>query len=65
LANVDAEIVVTELKAAAIDVVTEEAAARGLPVVLADNELVPLEGDLDAEVLRLGEAVVAGEAVRS
>jgi cyclic 2,3-diphosphoglycerate synthase len=65
LASVDADIVVTELKAAAIDVVTEEATARGLPVVLADNELVPLEGDLDAEVLRLGEAVVAGGAVRS
>ncbi len=35
------DVVLTEVKAAAIDVVAEEAAARGLPVVLVDN--VPLE----------------------
>jgi cyclic 2,3-diphosphoglycerate synthase len=65
LGRVDAEVVVTELKAAAIDVVAEEAAARGLPLVLADNEVDPIEGDLDGETLALAEAVVAGEAVRA
>ena len=35
------DTVVTEIKAAAIDVVAEEAAARGLPVVFVDN--VPVE----------------------
>jgi cyclic 2,3-diphosphoglycerate synthetase len=37
---VDAEVYVVELKAAAIDVVAEAAAARGVPVVLAGNEVV-------------------------
>ncbi len=36
-----AELVLTEIKAAAIDVVAEEAERRGLPVVFVDN--VPLE----------------------
>ena len=35
------DVVLTEIKAAAIDVVAEEAAARGLPVVFVDN--VPVE----------------------
>ena len=35
------ETVLTEIKAAAIDVVAEEAAARGLPVVPVDN--MPVE----------------------
>ena len=35
------DAVVTEIKAAAIDVVAEEAAARGLPVIFMDNE--PME----------------------
>jgi cyclic 2,3-diphosphoglycerate synthetase len=65
LGRIDADVIVTELKAAAIDVVAEEAAARGLPVVLAGNELVPIEGDLDAEALALAEAVGAGEGVRT
>ncbi len=37
----DVDAVLTEIKAAAIDVVAEEAAARGLPVVFMDN--VPVE----------------------
>jgi cyclic 2,3-diphosphoglycerate synthase len=37
------ETVLTEVKAAAIDVVAEEAEARGLPVVLVDN--IPFETD--------------------
>jgi len=35
------ELVLTELKAAAVDVVAEEAGSRGLPVVLVEN--VPIE----------------------
>jgi len=52
-AGVDAYVV--ELKAAAIDVVAETAAARGVDVVLADNAVVPLPGepDLDAAVRAL------------
>jgi cyclic 2,3-diphosphoglycerate synthetase len=38
-----ADMVLTEIKAAAIDVVAEEAQARGLPVVPVDN--VPVEAD--------------------
>ena len=51
-AGVDAEMFLVELKAAAIDVVAEEAHARGVEVVLAANDVVPLPGepDLDAEL---------------
>lgn len=66
LAGLDAEIFLVELKAAAVDVVAEEAAARGAEVVLAANDVVPLPGeaDLDAELRRLAdEAVHAVEAL--
>jgi cyclic 2,3-diphosphoglycerate synthetase len=55
LATVDAEVFLVELKAAAVDVVAEEALARGTAVVLAANDVVPLPGepDLDAELRRL------------
>jgi len=53
LSRVDADTFVVELKAAAIDVVAEAADARGACVVLAENELVPVDGDLDAAVFRL------------
>ncbi len=48
-----------ELKAAAIDVVAEEAVARGCDVVLVDNELVALPGesDLDSALEALAEQV--------
>jgi cyclic 2,3-diphosphoglycerate synthase len=53
------EAVLTEIKAAAIDVVAEEAAARGLPVIAVDNlpvETAPArEGALKDMVLRLAE----------
>jgi cyclic 2,3-diphosphoglycerate synthetase len=57
----DAEVFLVEIKAAAIDVVAETAAERGIPVVFADNEVLPLAGerDLDALVLALADAVVA------
>ena len=61
LARLEADVFVVELKAAAVDVVAEEAVARGVEIVLALNDVVPLAGepDLDAELLRL-----AGEAAR-
>ena len=62
LATLDADAVVVEVKAAAIDVVAEEAARLEIPVVLAANDVVPLPGgpDLDDIVERLaGEAISA------
>lgn len=47
------EVLVTELKAAAVDVAVRAARAVGAGVVLADNLPVPVEGDLRGEVLRL------------
>jgi cyclic 2,3-diphosphoglycerate synthase len=43
MSRVDA--VLTEIKAAAIDVVAEDAAARGLPVVFMDNVPIPVPDD--------------------
>ena len=59
-----AEVYLTEIKAAAIDVVAEMAETRGLPVVFADNEVLPLPGerDLDAEVVALADTVIAARA---
>ena len=45
LAQVDAEVYLVELKAAAIDVVAEAALARGAQIVFADNEVVAPELD--------------------
>ena len=61
LAQVDAEVYLVELKAAAIDVVAEAASARGVEIVLADNEVVPIPGeaDLDAELRGLVPLPVA------
>jgi cyclic 2,3-diphosphoglycerate synthase len=64
LARVDAEVYLVEIKAAAIDVVAEAAAERGVEVVFADNELVPVGvHDLDVELVRLADAAAAREAV--
>lgn len=56
----DAEVFLVEIKAAAVDVVAEAAAGRGVQVVFADNEVLPLDGeqDLDGSVRRLADAVV-------
>lgn len=53
--RLDAEVYVVEIKAAAIDVVAEEAGRRGVELVFADNDVLPLPGeaDLDDEVRRL------------
>jgi cyclic 2,3-diphosphoglycerate synthetase len=55
LARTDAEVFVVEIKAAAIDVVAEAASKRGVEVVFAENEVVPLPGepDLDQAILQL------------
>jgi cyclic 2,3-diphosphoglycerate synthetase len=57
---VDADVFLVELKAAAVDVVVEEAHRRGVRVVIAANDVVPLPGepDLDAELDRLASEAV-------
>jgi cyclic 2,3-diphosphoglycerate synthetase len=54
LARVEADTYVVEIKAAAIDVVVEAALARGVKVVFADNEVVPLPGEPDLDEALLG-----------
>jgi cyclic 2,3-diphosphoglycerate synthase len=54
LASVEArsaDVYLVELKAAAIDVVAETAAERGVELVLCDNEVQPLRGDYDFDAL--------------
>jgi cyclic 2,3-diphosphoglycerate synthase len=51
LAQTDADVYLVEIKAAAIDVVAEVAAERGIEVVFADNQVVAPE--LDAAILKL------------
>jgi cyclic 2,3-diphosphoglycerate synthase len=64
VARADAELYVVEIKAAAIDVVAEAAAERGVEVVFVDNELVPVGlHDLDVELVRLADAAAAKEVV--
>jgi cyclic 2,3-diphosphoglycerate synthase len=57
LPSVEAEVFLVELKAAAVDVVAEAALARGTEVVLAANDVVPLDGqpDLDERVLEMAK----------
>lgn len=61
LETIDAQTFVVELKAAAVDVVVEEAMTRGVRVVLATNDVVPLEGEqpLDATIEALADEAVA------
>jgi cyclic 2,3-diphosphoglycerate synthetase len=63
LASVDAEVYVVEIKAAAIDVVAEVAAERGVELVFADNEVVA-EG-LDGLLLELVEQAGARERTQA
>jgi len=65
LASVEArsaEVYLVELKAAAIDVVAETAAERGVELVLCDNEVQSLRGehDLDELVARLAGRLAQG-----
>ncbi len=62
---VDADVLVTEIKAAAIDLVAEVGSRRGIPAVPAGNDVVSVDGDLDRELLALADGVTAGEAVPS
>jgi cyclic 2,3-diphosphoglycerate synthase len=56
----EADVYVVELKAAAIDVVAEHAAARGVDVVLAANDVVA--PGLDEALLELAKVAVGAEA---
>ena len=64
LERIDAEVYLVEIKAAAIDVVAERAAERGVELVFADSDVLPLPGqpDLDAALEQLAGAA-AREAV--
>jgi cyclic 2,3-diphosphoglycerate synthetase len=57
LAGVEADVFLVELKAAAVDVVAEAALARGAEVVLAANDVAPLDGgvDLDERLLEVAK----------
>jgi cyclic 2,3-diphosphoglycerate synthase len=67
LQQVDAEVYLTEIKAAAIDVVAEGAAERGAEIVFADNEVLSLAGepDLDEQLLALAEETLQQTVTRS
>jgi cyclic 2,3-diphosphoglycerate synthetase len=58
LERIDAEVYLTEIKAAGIDVVAEAGAKRGIKVVLAANDVVPCPGqpELEPELRALAEA---------
>jgi cyclic 2,3-diphosphoglycerate synthetase len=58
-AAAEADVFLTEIKAAAVDVVAEAAAVAGRELVFCDNEPRSLAGDLGATVDRL--AALAGE----
>ncbi|MHB8060308.1 MAG: 2,3-diphosphoglycerate synthetase [Gaiellaceae bacterium] len=66
LALIEAEVFLVELKAAAVDVVIEEAMKRGCEVGLVDNELVPLAGEAELEpaLLELAQQARAKAAAR-
>ena len=61
-----ADVYVVEIKAAAIEVVAEAAAERGIDVVFAENALLALDGepDVDAELRALAERVVERTGAR-
>lgn len=52
------DVLLTEVKAAAIDVAAQAARAAGAGVVFADNLPVALDGDLDAAFGRVGELAI-------
>jgi cyclic 2,3-diphosphoglycerate synthase len=65
LAGLECDVIVVEVKAAAIDVVAEEAARNEIRVVLAANDVLPLAGerDLDVELARLADEAIAAAMV--
>jgi cyclic 2,3-diphosphoglycerate synthetase len=60
LPQVDAEVFLVELKAAAVDVVVEAALDRGARVVLAANDVVAAPGEADLDELLLEVAKFGG-----
>jgi len=64
-AAAEADVFLTEIKAAAVDVVAEGAAAAGRQLVFCDNEPLALEGDLSATVDRLAALAAERHAVRT
>ena len=64
-AAAEADVFLTEIKAAAVDVVAEGAAAAGRELVFCDNEPVALEGDLAATVDRLAALAAERFAARA
>lgn len=62
LERIDADVYLTELKGAAVDVVAETALARGVQVVFAANDLVPCPGEPDLDDALRAVAEVAGGA---
>jgi predicted GTPase len=61
----DHDVLLTELKAAAIDVVAAAGAEAGVPTVLCDNVPVRVSGDdVDTIIDTLGAATVARGASR-
>ena len=65
-ASPDCDVLLTELKAAAVDVVAAAGADAGLPTILCDNVPITVDGDgLDVLIDGLGElALLRGEARR-
>jgi cyclic 2,3-diphosphoglycerate synthetase len=61
LDRLEADVYLTEIKAAGIDVVAEAGARRGVEVILATNDIVPCPGqpDLAPELLALAETASA------
>ena len=53
LQEIDVDVYLVELKAAAIDVVAEAALARGAEIILAANDVVPLKGEPDLDEMLL------------
>ena len=62
LSHTEADLYLVEIKAAAIDVVAEAAGERGVDVVFADNEVIPLAGQPDLDDA-LRDLLPATEAV--
>jgi cyclic 2,3-diphosphoglycerate synthetase len=63
LEDLEADVYLVELKAAAIDVVAEAAAERGVQLVLADADVLATEGDVDGALDALAAKAREGVAV--
>ncbi len=63
LAGLAADVVLVELKGAAVDAVLEAAERRGIPVILAGNDVVATDGSaqLEDELRRLASEAVAAK----